>query len=271
MRLWLAILASCIRLFGQTTAQDWLAQGERQFKAHAFVDAKNSFLQATALDRLNFLSHRALGLCELELRDYNAAYREWLKALELSPDDTRTKYYLGRLFYEADLPREAAVYLRQVVERVPDDYAALTYLGLSAEATGMDDTARDLYRKAIYESNQQGKPYSWAYLALANLYVKRGDEGQARLSLMEAEERCPEAQALAMLGDLLAKEKEPARAEAVLRRSIALDPTLPRSHYRLALLLKADGKETESRSEMELFGQAKARQAALPKPQALRR
>ena len=258
-------------LLAQPVVQGWLAKGEGQFTKREFAAARDSFTQAIAVDKANFLALRARGLCELELHDYNAAYQDWLQATQLNPQDLRTKYYLGRLFYEADLPSEAAVYLRQVIEKDPADYSALTYLGLSAEATGYEDTARDLYRKAIYESNRQKKPYSWAYLALANLYSKRGDEAHAREALTEAETRCPEANALASLGDLLAKSGEKARAEAVFRHSIARDGTLSRSHYRLALLLKSDGRTAESQHEMELFTQAKAREAALPKPQALRR
>lgn len=271
MRPLLAGLFCASIALGQQNAQEWLAKGEKQFAQREFAAARKSFEQAAATDGQSFLVFRALGLCDLELHDYDSAYRNWLKALELNGNDLRTQYYLGRLFYDSDLPGEAAVYLRQVVEKAPDDYAALTYLGLSAEATGFEETARDLYRKAIYESNQQKKPYSWAYLALANLLVKRGDEAGARAALMEGEERCPEAQLLATLGDLLAKAGEKQRAEAVLRRSIGLNSSLARSHYRLALLLKSDGLQEEAHHEMEAFQEAKAREAAMLKPQALRK
>ena len=258
-------------LLSQSTAQDWLAKGDAQFAKHDFAAAKQSFQQAIELDGHNFLSYRALGLAELELRDYNAAYRAWLKANELDSNDLRTKYYLGRLFYEADLPNEAAAWLRQVVTADPHDYAAQTYLGLSAAALSFDDTADGLYRKAIYESNQQQKPFSWAYLGLANLLIKRGDESQALTVLNETRERCPEPQALSLLGELLMKTSNKKQAEQVLREAIRLDPNLSRAHYRLALLLKAQGKNEEAKSEMEIFQRTKSQEAALPKPQALRK
>ena len=257
--------------FSQTRVQEWLAKGQEQFSVHNFAAARESFQQAIKLDDRNFLAYRALGLSELELRDYNAAYQAWLKASELNEDDTRTKYYLGRLFYEADLPNEAAAWLRQVVTASPDDYAALTYLGLSAEALGFEDTAGELYRRAVDASNQANKPYSWAYLALGNLLVKRGEDSQARKLFNEAAQRCPEAHVLAALGDLLVKAGAKPQAELVLRRAIRLDPDLSRAHYRLALLLKSEGKEQESKSEMELFQRAKVKESSLPKPQALRK
>lgn len=269
--LWQAtiLLASTVQWLA--TVDSWLERGEREFAARDFASARSSFDQAIAASPNNFLAFRARGLCELELRDFNAAYRDWLKASELNADDLRTKYYLGRLFYEADLPQQAAVYLRKVVEQSPSDFAALTYLGLSAEATGYDETARDLYRKAIYESNSQSKPFSWAYLALANWQVKHGDEKAAIVTLTEGETRCPEAQLLATLGDLLSKSDDKAHAETVLRRAIQLDNSLSRAHYRLALVLKSSGQQEEARHEMQLFAETKGREAALPKPQALRR
>ncbi len=270
-QIWLASPLCVTLVFAQTSAQEWLARGQEQFSARDFAAARQSFQQATKIDERNFVAYRALGLSELELRDYNAAYRAWLKASELNKDDTRTKYYLGRLFYDADLPNEAAVWLRQVVTASPDDYAALTYLGLSAEALGFEDTAGDLYRRAVDASNQAHKPYSWTYLALGNLLLKRGEDAQARKLFTEAAQRCPEAHLLAALGDLLVKAGEKPLAESVLRRAIALDSDLSRAHYRLALLLKSEGKEEESKHEMALFQKAKTKESTVPKPQALRR
>ena len=270
-RLLLAGISCFAPVLAQTSAQEWLAKGQEQFSVHNFAAARESFQQAIKIDERNFVAYRALGLSELELRDYNAAYRAWLKASELNKDDTRTKYYLGRLFYEADLPNEAAAWLRQVVTASPDDYAALTYLGLSAEALGLEDTAGDLYRRAVEASNQAHKPYSWAYLALGNLMVKRGEDSQARKLFTEAAQRCPEAHLLAALGDLLVKAGEKPLAKSVLRQAIALDSDLSRAHYRLALLLKSEGKEEESKHEMGLFQKAKTKESKIPKPQALRR
>ena len=87
--------------------------------------------------------------------------------------------------------------------------------------------------------------------------------------LEEGAQKCPEAHELAALGELLATHDQPGRAEAVLRRAIALDATLSQPHYRLALLLKSLGRGEESRSETAKFQELKNEEAKAPKITAL--
>lgn len=253
------------------TARDSYNLGSKQFVQHQFAEAKASFARAIELDGFYAEAYRALGMTDLELKDYNAAYRAWLKAVELNPKDEKSKYFLGRLFYEADFPNEAAAWLRQALALSPDDYQATAYLGLCAEALGLDDTAGPLYRNAIAESNAQSKPYSWAYLNFGNFLKKHGDENQALAVLEEGARKCPEPHELTALGELLATHNQQQRAEEVLREAIALDPGLSQPHYRLGLLLKAAGRMEESKSEMTKFQQAKTEEDKNPKIIALRK
>ncbi|MDQ6699013.1 MAG: tetratricopeptide repeat protein, partial [Acidobacteriota bacterium] len=202
-------------------------------------------------------AYRVLGEAELELHDNDAAYRAWTEAQKLSPRDPQTKYYLGRLFYEADFFNEAAAWFREVLALAPKHFPAMTYLGLSAEALGFEETAGQLYRRAIEESKSQKKPYSWAFLGLSKLLRKQGKDQEALKLLEEAEQVCPEAHSLTALGQLLAAEKQNDRAEVVLRRAIQLDPFVSDAHYRLSLLLKAMGQTAEAQVEMETFRRAK--------------
>jgi Flp pilus assembly protein TadD len=89
--------------------------------------------------------------------------------------------------------------------------------------------------------------------------------------LEQGAQKCPEAHELAALGELLAAHRQPQRAEAVLRKAIALDATLSQPHYRLGLLLKSLGREEEARWEMARFQQLKDEEAKAPKITALHR
>jgi tetratricopeptide (TPR) repeat protein len=210
-------------------------------------------------------------MADLELKDYNGAYHAWLKAVDLNPNDEKSTYFLGRLFYEANLPNEAAAWFRQALKLSPVDYQAETYLGLCAEALSFDDTAAQLYHKAIADSEAQGKPYSWAYLSLGNFLKKHGDEDKSLSVLEEGAAKCPEAHELAAFGELLARRHETERAEQVLRQAIALDPRVSQAHYRLGLLLQADGRTEEGRSEMLKFQEAKRQEEKNAKIIALRK
>ena len=210
-------------------------------------------------------------MTQLELKNYDAAYHAWLKAAEIDPKDEKTKYYLGRLFYEADFPNEAAAWLREALKLAPDDFAASTYLGLCAEALGFDETAGQLYGKAIAESKAQSKPFAWAFLSYANYLKKHGDEAQALQVLEEGAQKCPEAHELTALGEMLAIHGDRDRAETMLRKAISLDATLSQPHYRLALLLKSLARADEARLEMNKFQELKNEEAKASKIMALRK
>jgi tetratricopeptide (TPR) repeat protein len=256
---------------GPETPREFFDLGSKQFNAHQFAAAKISFEHAIELDKMSAEAYRALGMTDLELKDYNGAYHAWLKAVDLNSNDEKSKYFLGRLFYEANLPNEAAAWLRQALKLAPADYQAGTYLGLCAEALSFDDTAVQLYRKAIVDSEAQGKPYSWAYLSLGNFLKKHSDENESLDVLEKGAAKCPEAHELAALGELLAKLHETERAEQVLRQAIALDATLSQAHYRLGLLLQADGRTEEGRAEMRKFQEAKSQEEKNSKIIALRK
>ena len=238
-------------------ANGWYALGGRQLHDRRFTESRTSLLHAISLNAKLSDAYRALGEAEFELRNNDAAYRAWIKAIDLNPKDTQAHYYLGRLFYEADFFNEAAAWFRQVLALTPNHFQAMTYLGLSAEALNLEDTAHQLYRRAIDESKVQKRPYSWAFFSFSKLLRKQGHEQQALTLLQEAEQLCPEAHALSALGQLLAADKQTARAEAVLRRAVALDPAVSEAHYRLSLLLKIMGQPAEAELEMENFRRAK--------------
>jgi tetratricopeptide (TPR) repeat protein len=265
------ILALLAFLLSPQTARDSYNLGSQQFLRRQFADAKDSFIRATQLDGNYGEAYRGLGMTDLELKDYNGAYRAWLKAVALNPKDEKSKYFLGRLFYEADLPNEAAAWLREALELSPNDFQATTYLGLCAEALGLDDTAGSLYRNAVAESNERKTPYSWAYLSLANFLKKHGDESQALRVLAEGAQKCPEAHELAAFGALLATHNQARHAEEILRQAISLDPALSQPHYRLGLLLKSAGRLEESKSEMTKFQQTKEQEERNAKIIALRK
>lgn len=261
----------CTAALSALAAQDFHSLGLQQFAAHRFTEAESSFHHAIDADKNNVEAYKDLGRAEVELKKYNEAYHTWLKAEQLNPKDPKTKYYLGRLFYEADFPNEAAAWLREALKLAPHDYAAMTYLGLSAEALSYGDVAFKLYRNAIAESVAAQSPYSWAFLSLGKLLQKRGDADEALKILEQGSQKCPEAHELSAFGQLLMTRNQPRRAELVLRQAIKLDSSLSEAHYRLALLLESSGRAVEAKTEMAAFQQSKEHEKEVPKITAIRK
>ncbi len=258
-------------LHAQTpAARDAFLLGSDQFARQHFQEAKTSFIQAIRLDPYYAPAYRALGLAELELKEYDSAFHAWLKAVQLDPKDEKSEYLLGRLFYEADLPNEAAAWLRKAIAQKPADFEATTYLGLCAEALGYDKTAVQLYRHAIAESDAQIRPFSWAFLSLGNYLKKHGDPEGAAQVLQQGSSKCPEPHELTAWAELLTTQGKRQQAETVLRQAVAMDTTLSQPHYRLALLLNSLGKHDDAALEMSRFKAAKAKEDQAPKIAALR-
>jgi tetratricopeptide (TPR) repeat protein len=255
---YLLIAFAALPVAAQTDPQGWYWIGRYQLNRHEFQNAKSSAQKAIALDSRYADAYRLLGEADRELEDYDGTYRAWLQAGKLNPLDAQIPYYLGRLFYEANQFNESAAWLREALRLAPGHFAAMTYLGLNAEALNMDDTAGKLYKLAVQESKSQSKPFSLAFLSLAKFVRKQGDDSEALRILEEGEKLCPEAHLLATLGTVLASANQIPRAKVALRSAIGLDPAIPEAHYRLSLLLNAEGSREEAQAEMELFRKTKA-------------
>lgn len=250
------------RLLAYVSAQPsdpngWYWLSRAQLFQKQFSEARTSIQRAFNLAPKSYEVLRTQGEIELELRNNDAAYRAWIEAHKLNPRDAQTTYYLGRLFYEADFPNEAAVWLRDTLRLAPTHFSAMTYLGLCAEQVADNDTALRLYREAIRQSKLQNAPYAWAYLSYAKILRQLGNDGEALAVLEESEKSCPDAHALSILGHLLAARQRTARAEAVLRRAMQLDPSISEVHYHLGLLLRSSGRNQEALEEMKRFKETK--------------
>ncbi len=238
-------------------AHGWYWLGRVQLLQKEFADAHAAVQHAIDLDPKSWESFRTLGEVELELTNNDAAYRAWITANKLNPSDPQTTYHLGRLFFEAEFFQEATIWLGETLRLVPNHFSAMTYLGLCAEHLGDHKRALSSYREAIQQSKLQKAPNAWAYLSYAKLLRQVGLDREALAVLKESEELCPNASALSMLGQMLAADHEPDRAEAVLRRAMQMNPDLSEVHYRLSLLLRSKGDLEAAKSEMMRFEQTK--------------
>jgi len=245
-------------------AANWYKLGKTQLYERRFEQARKSANRAVELAPDSTQNYILLGETARELHDYDGAYRAWLTANRLNPNDPLAAYYLGRLFYEANVFDEAAAWLRETLRLAPKHYAAMTYLGLSAEALLMPDTAEQLYQAAIEESKSQGKPYAWAWLSLAKSLRQRAKESEAAVLLEEGEKLCPDAHLLTLFGQVLAAAGRTERAEAVLRRAIQVDPSIAAAHYALARLLRSIGNSDEAGKHIEAFRRAKENEPRSP-------
>ncbi|HYP13059.1 MAG TPA: tetratricopeptide repeat protein, partial [Bryobacteraceae bacterium] len=227
----------------------WYWLGASQFYSQLFEAALKSLERARTLLPSHSPTHRTIGLVYLQLERPNEAYESWLTALELNPRDAETCYYIARLFFENKVYDRAERWFRQTLELDPTDHRALLYLGLTKQNAGDVDAAMALFRTSIAKSKDNKQPYAWAYWSLGRLLRKSGELAEARAVLSEGERLAPDARVLTELAQVLLHAAESERAEALLRRAIALDAEYAQARYVFAGVLRSSGRITESKLE----------------------
>lgn len=218
---------------------------------------------------------------QLALREhrYNDAEAQLLHWLAANPSDQQARYdlirarrqislaQLARLIEVAPDSYQAHQMLGQIyVQREEDDLAMTEYLAVAAARPDLPDVhfwLGHLYWKhgdadhALAELNRQlqlDPAHPEAHGELGGVLVARGLTAEAIPHLELAIRSKPDLwPAYVQLGRAYTMEKNYARAEEMLRRTLAHDHDAA-AHYQLALVLRAEGKTAAA---AELFTQVK--------------
>ncbi len=138
-------------------------------------------------------------------------HRLFLAAMEAAqrkhPADWAPYYYLGR-YYDSDQQdfAQAEQYFRKALERNPDHFRAVSYLGYCLESTGRKPAAAEQYRRAIALVERARARFSHPYQRLA-LVLLAEDPAAALPLARKAVEQSP---------DEVASHKALAQVEAEL-------------------------------------------------------
>lgn len=245
-----------------TNSDAWYWLGASRYYLNRLEQAYASLNKALELRPEDADAYRMRGLVHIKQNRWNEGYRDWLKAARLNPRDVKTRYYLGRLFQEAEQKDQAKLWLTEALKISPNHFEAMTYLAMCEDDT---NRATELFRSAIRTSFAQKQPYSWAYLGLGQLHRRLDRTDHARQVLEEGVRVAPEPHLLNELAKLLLAVNETAEAERLLRRVLEQDSTISQAHYQLARLLSSTGRQEQAKGQMELFRQAKEAETNKPK------
>jgi len=120
--------------------------------------------QAERLRPLGNAVQKVLGLAYLELGQNFLFQLKMNEAIELDNADFAPYYCLGRYLQSHKKDhKEATKYYLLVMERKPDHYEALYYLGLASEAAGDVAQAKTLYQRALTASEGARHTFSLSY------------------------------------------------------------------------------------------------------------
>jgi tetratricopeptide (TPR) repeat protein len=175
--------------------------------------------------------------------DYQAAIREWTKALAMGTDDARAHSNFGASLAGAGRMEEAMAQYRQALAAMPNYPEAHNNLGNALAAAGKLDEAIAHYRQAL-----QGDPGSAeAHNNLGTALTKQGHLSEAIGHFEAALETRPDyAEAHNNLAIALAAANRLDEAIDQYRQAIESDPAYPDAHNNLGAALARQGKLDEA-------------------------
>lgn len=182
------------------------------------------------------------------------------RAAERAPTDAEVPYHLGRIYYQQGRHTEAAEAFQRSIALDPRAYRAWDNLGLTSEALGEIERARQHYLKAISLVHKDHPGYDVVYANFADLLIKLGDFQRAFDLAVEATERNPsEPRNPFLAGKALVHVGRSDISIRWFERAIALNPDYPEPYYLLSRAYRKLGRTDDADRALTSFQAARAR------------
>ncbi|MCX5856002.1 MAG: tetratricopeptide repeat protein [Deltaproteobacteria bacterium] len=134
-------------------------------------------------------THLDIGIAYLGSERFNDALKEFLKAADFTPRDSRVHYYMGIAYYRKGLTDKAIHEFSEAVSLNPDYAEAHNFLGTVYLAMGQWDKAIDAFKKAL--SNIMYETPDKALFNMGRAYYGKGEYRMALNQFAEAKIKKP--------------------------------------------------------------------------------
>lgn len=178
----------------------------RRLARHQPEQARECLRRAVEIAPRFAAAWNELGTMAYQASRYTEAETDFRKALDAEPDDFEPLVNLGGVLLNLGRPQEALSYNRQAVARRPGDSLANSQLGLSCLGTNDLDAAEKYLKIAI---RLDPASFSHPRLALAEIYLRRGDRPAAIEALRGFLEQHPDSPEAATVRAELARLTAP--------------------------------------------------------------
>ena len=187
-------------------------------------------------------AHLHAGGCALKLHRFKEAFAHYQKAVDADYTNLDAQLHLAELLVMGGLPQQGLSHVELVLNRQPENAAALSLLGSITAEAGNQGQAIVFFEHSI---NNDPTRESTA-IALAELYNRVEKVGHARAVLLRASAANPRAWMAALaLGRLEEQEGRSQDAENAYRAAVAANDSAP-TNQRLALFLQRAGRISEA-------------------------
>ena len=195
--------------------------------------------------------------------DFAKAKNTFILLLERHPDDEDGAYMLGRIYYQEEFLDLAVGQFERVLKLNRASYKALDNLGLCYQALGDGERATRYFLAAIKLVESGHPDYTWPYINLAELLLKKGDAQRAFDAAAKANNRNPMiARGFYVGAKALEQLEKQELARNWLQRASALDPSSSETWYLLSRVYEKLGQKTEAAEARQKFLALKATEPA---------
>jgi len=223
--------------------QKFLESGNRYRDKGKFREAAIQYANAIQVDSRFAEAHYQLGEAYLKLKDYNRAYAELSRTVDLAPDNYSAHLELANLLIGARQLKDAQTHLDILREKQPDSPDTHTAWANFYAAQGNLGAALQEMQKGIAADPSR----SDSYLSLALLQLRAEQYDPAEASFKKAAELGPKAMNVQLaLGGFYQSRNRVAEAEQQFQHAIDLDPHDPAPRAAYVRLLMSEGKKTET-------------------------
>ena len=218
------------------------------YRLNRFDDSQKLLLDLIATGHETSDIYNLLGWCYQKQKNLKEAVRAFDQAIDMKPTEESNYLDLGTILAEHNLPVALAV-AKKAVERIPESYRGYLLKGMIEMRQGSNARAVQSFAKAVELKPDAAE----ASRGLAKAQLAAGMLPQAVSTFENGLRRFPrdalfhQEYALMLLkrvesGDLTVE----ARAVSLLESALALDDSLPESHYQLGNLYLTKRKPNEA-------------------------
>lgn len=228
----------------------------RQQKAH---ESLAEMTEGAKYARPSAADLRVVGADYVLLSDYSDADRWFTKATEWEPGNVLGWYYLGRTKYNENRFEEAVQAFERTLKLAPRHVKAGDNLGLSLQALGKTEEARQAFLNAIAWQAEAADKDPWPYIDFGSFLLEQNQPEQAIPYLQEGAKLEPKSpKARQQLGKAYLAIHQLEKAQTELEEAVRLEPKSARAHYVLGQLYEKAGQREKAKQEFARYSQLNA-------------
>lgn len=233
--------------------QRYLESGNAFFAQKKYAEAIVEYSNAVRIDEKFGAARLQLAEAYAQSGDPARAYREYIRAADLLPDNADAQVKASTYLSLAGQYEDAKTRIRRVLDKDPKNVDAQVLYGTILAGLKDLNGAVEQVEQAVQIDPSRGATYS----NLGMLRLAQGDRDQAKAAFEQAVQVDPKSlPAYMALAMFQLQTGEVAAAEASLKTAIGLDPKAAVANRALAILYIASNRAPEAEPYLKAFADA---------------